>query len=81
MMWLPECTNLPMKMWKATKVCIGVGSFLKASHSISHLFCIIIAVFHLPEQQVQILQPVERLRAGDTVHAVYPDTTSFYKVT
>ena len=42
------------------------------------LFCY--TVFHLPEQQVQILHPVEKLRAGDVVYAVYPDTTSFYQV-
>ena len=39
-----------------------------------------IKVFHLPEQQVQILHPVEKLRAGDVIYAVYPDTTSFYQV-
>lgn len=38
------------------------------------------SVFDLPEQQVQILHPVEKLRAGDVVYAVYPDTTSFYQV-
>ena len=37
-------------------------------------------VFHLPEQQVQILHPVEKLRAGDQIMAIYPDTTSFYHV-
>ena len=37
-------------------------------------------VFQLPEQQVQILHLVEKLRAGDVVYAVYPDTTSFYQV-
>jgi hypothetical protein len=35
-------------------------------------------VFHLPEQQV-ILAGVDRLSKGDTVYAVYPDTTSFYR--
>ena len=54
------------------------GTSLNISPALYYYFTI--AVFHLPEQQVQILQPVERLRAGDTVHAVYPDTTSFYKV-
>ena len=36
-------------------------------------------VFDLPDTQVQVLLPVDKLRSGDTVYAVYPDTTSFYK--
>jgi SGF29 tudor-like domain len=35
----------------------------------------------LPESQVVVLQPIEKLRVGDTVYAVYPDTTSFYQAT
>ncbi|GAX25018.1 SAGA-associated factor 29 [Fistulifera solaris] len=38
-------------------------------------------VFHLPEDQVVILRGVDRLSKGDTVFAVYPDTTSFYQAT
>jgi len=38
-------------------------------------------IMHLPEGQVIVLYPVEKLRSGDTVFAVYPDTTSFYQAT
>ena len=38
-------------------------------------------VFQLPEHQVQVLHLVEKLRPGDEVYAVYPDTTSFYPAT
>jgi hypothetical protein len=38
-------------------------------------------VFDLPESQVIVLNPIERLNKGDTVYAVYPDTTSFYQAT
>lgn len=37
-------------------------------------------VFTLPESQV-ILSGVDKLSRGDTVFAVYPDTTSFYQAT
>jgi len=36
-------------------------------------------VFHLPESQVVVLGGMERLQRGDSVFAVYPDTTSFYQ--
>lgn len=39
------------------------------------------AVFDLPESQVIVLNPIERLNKGDTIYAVYPDTTSFYQAT
>lgn len=39
------------------------------------------SVFQVPEQQVQVLHLVEKLRPGDEVYAVYPDTTSFYQAT
>ena len=38
-------------------------------------------VFDLPESQVIVLYPIDRLTKGDTVYAVYPDTTSFYPAT
>ena len=38
-------------------------------------------VFHLPAPQVRVLCAAEKLRSGDTVYAVYPDTTSFYQAT
>jgi hypothetical protein len=38
-------------------------------------------VFDLPEQQVVVLNGIERLSKGDVVFAVYPDTTSFYQAT
>jgi hypothetical protein len=38
-------------------------------------------LFTLPESQVIILYAIEKLRAGDSVYAVYPDTTSFYPAT
>ena len=38
-------------------------------------------VFHLPEAQVTVLHPIDKLRVGDVVYAVYPDTTSFYQAT
>ena len=37
--------------------------------------------FTLPETQVVVLTMIERLRAGDRIFAVYPDTTSFYEAT
>jgi len=37
--------------------------------------------FTLPEAQVVILGGVDRLVRGDVIHAVYPDTTSFYQAT
>lgn len=40
-----------------------------------------VAVFDLPESQVVVLSPLERLSKGDSVYAVYPDTTSFYPAT
>jgi hypothetical protein len=36
-------------------------------------------VFNLPESQVIILGGMKSLSRGDTVFAVYPDTTSFYQ--
>jgi SGF29 tudor-like domain len=40
------------------------------------------SVFDLPESQVVVLSPLlERLSKGDSVYAVYPDTTSFYPAT
>ena len=36
-------------------------------------------IFHLPQSQVVVLGGNERLSKGDTVYAVYPDTTSFYQ--
>lgn len=38
-------------------------------------------IFNLPESQVIILERMRNLRSGDTVFAVYPDTTSFYQGT
>lgn len=38
-------------------------------------------IFHLPESQVVILGNLKNLSRGDTVFAVYPDTTSFYQAT
>lgn len=38
-------------------------------------------VFTLPESQVVILGNLKNLNRGDTVFAVYPDTTSFYQAT
>jgi hypothetical protein len=38
-------------------------------------------VFTLPESQVVILSGFRNLSRGDTVFAVYPDTTSFYQAT
>jgi hypothetical protein len=38
-------------------------------------------VFNLPEAQVIILSPLEKISRGDIVYAVYPDTTSFYQAT
>jgi hypothetical protein len=38
-------------------------------------------VFTLPESQVVILSAFRNLSRGDTVFAVYPDTTSFYQAT
>lgn len=38
-------------------------------------------IFDLPESQVIVLSTVEKLRSGDIVYAVYPDTTSFYQAT
>jgi len=38
------------------------------------------SVFHLPESQV-VLCGVDNLRKGETIFAVYPDTTSFYQAT
>ncbi|KAL7566748.1 hypothetical protein ACA910_017796 [Epithemia clementina (nom. ined.)] len=38
-------------------------------------------IFNLPAQQVKVLHSTEKLRSGDTVYAVYPDTTSFYQAT
>jgi hypothetical protein len=35
----------------------------------------------LPEAQVIILSPLEKISRGDVVYAVYPDTTSFYQAT
>lgn len=35
-------------------------------------------VFTLPESQVIILNPIRNLRVGDSIYAVYPDTTAFY---
>jgi hypothetical protein len=35
-------------------------------------------IFHLPESQV-VLCGVEKLSRGDSIYAVYPDTTSFYQ--
>lgn len=40
-----------------------------------------VTVFDLPEQQVVVLNTLERLSKGDMVFAVYPDTTSFYPAT
>lgn len=37
--------------------------------------------YTLPENQVVVLTMIEKLRAGDRVFAVYPDTTSFYEAT
>lgn len=37
------------------------------------------AVFNLPENQVVVLGGLKNLRVGDTVYAVYPDTTAFYQ--
>ena len=42
------------------------------------LHCIFSVVFDLPESQVIVLHPIERLSKGDSIYAVYPDTTSFY---
>jgi hypothetical protein len=36
-------------------------------------------VFDLPESQVIVLHSLDRLSKGDTIYAVYPDTTSFYQ--
>eukprot|EP00934_Nitzschia_sp_Nitz4_P006489 Nitzschia sp. Nitz4//scaffold117_size69655//27204//28340//NITZ4_006023-RA/size69655-snap-gene-0.8-mRNA-1//-1//CDS//3329533648//6479//frame0 len=36
-------------------------------------------IFNLPENQVVILEGIKNLRQGDTVYAVYPDTTAFYQ--
>jgi hypothetical protein len=58
--------------------CWSIKVLDRFTHSYILLFAA--AVFHLPEQQVQILHSVEKLRAGDVVYAVYPDTTSFYQV-
>jgi SGF29 tudor-like domain len=41
----------------------------------------IVPVFDLPESQVVVLNSLERLSKGDTIYAVYPDTTSFYQAT
>lgn len=38
-------------------------------------------VFHLAEDHVIVLRGVDRLSKGDSVYAVYPDTTSFYRAT
>ena len=38
-------------------------------------------VFNLPESQVVVLGNMDRLTKGDTIYAVYPDTTSFYQAT
>jgi hypothetical protein len=38
-------------------------------------------VFNLTESQVIILGRLENLKKGDSVFAVYPDTTSFYQAT
>lgn len=35
-------------------------------------------VFNLSESQVVVLGRMEKLQRGDSVFAVYPDTTSFY---
>jgi hypothetical protein len=54
------------------------------AHSCICIFSLLISlllVFNLPEQQVVVLNIVEKLRAGDVVYAVYPDTTSFYQAT
>lgn len=40
-----------------------------------------VIVFHLPESQVMVLEGLDKLSKGDTVFAVYPDTTSFYQAT
>ena len=45
------------------------------------LLSVLLLVFHLPEQQVVVLRGVDRLVKGDTIFAVYPDTTSFYQAT
>ena len=39
------------------------------------------SVFHLPAPQVKILYTIEKLRSGDAVYAIYPETTSFYQAT
>ena len=40
-----------------------------------------VSAFTLPESQVIVLRALKNLRVGDTVFAVYPDTTSFYQAT
>lgn len=37
--------------------------------------------FVLPEAQVVILGGVDRVSKGESIYAVYPDTTSFYQAT
>ena len=37
--------------------------------------------FTLPESQVVVLGGVERLRTGEIIFAVYPDTTTLYQAT
>lgn len=38
-------------------------------------------IFDLPSSQVIVVNPNPDLSKGDTVFAVYPDTTSFYQAT
>lgn len=59
-----------------------------SSHNI-HIVCIrpfiyftfIVIAFVLPEAQVVILGGVDRVAKGESIYAVYPDTTSFYQAT
>ena len=47
-------------------------------NSFTHLY---VTAFILPESQVVILGGLSTLNRGDTIYAVYPDTTSFYQAT
>ncbi|GKY97391.1 hypothetical protein MPSEU_000697600 [Mayamaea pseudoterrestris] len=38
-------------------------------------------VFQLPEEQVILSGQIDSLKKGDTIYAVYPETTSFYQAT
>jgi SGF29 tudor-like domain len=59
---------------KSTSSCF-ILCVTQASVSLPTFFS---TVFDLPESQVVVLSPIERLSKGDSVYAVYPDTTSFY---